>query len=435
MKNKGTLYGLLLLISTSGFGQDLLSLEQVIQVCLEKNYDVAVARNTAEIAENSAVMGNAGLVPTVALNGSANYSINNTELEFAGEIPPTNVDAAQSRGVGANIGLNYTLFDGLGTVYSYKKLKNSAVIGDLEARYTIENTLLQAVLTYYNVARLKQQYDISRDNLDISRDRIKRQEVGYEFGSATKLNVLNAEVDYNADSVSVLLARQDWLNARRDLNQLLGFEIDTQYDVDTTVSYSIGISLDSIMNSSLANNALLLAAAYREQGADFDVKRTQGQRYPRLDLNASYGYNNASNDAGILLQQQNIGLAAGLTLRWVLFDGERIDAQVKNAQLAYENSQELREKTKTSVERDVKNAWGNYENDRTVLSIEEINVATNNINFKRSQEQFSLGQITSTQFREAQRNLALAKINLNNARYTLKLSELELIRLSGRLLQ
>ena len=435
MKNKGTLFGLLLLISTSGFGQDLLSLEQVIQVCLEKNYDVAVARNTAEIAENSAVMGNAGLVPTVALNGSANYSVNDTELEFAGDIPPVNVDGAESRGLGANIGLNYTLFDGLGTVYSYKKLKNSAVIGDLEARYTIENALLQAVLTYYNVARLKQQYDISLDNLNISRDRTQRQEVGYEFGSSTKLNVLNAEVDYNSDSVSVLLARQSWLNARRDLNQLLGFEIDTEYDVDTTVSYSLGINLDSIMNSSMANNALLLAAAYREQGADFDIKRTQGQRYPRLDLNASYGYNNTSNDAGILLQQQNIGLTAGLTLRWVLFDGERINAQVKNAQLAYENSQELREKTKTSVERDVKNAWGNYENDLTILSIEEINVATNKINFERSQEQFTRGQITSTQFREAQRNLALAKINLNDARYALKLSELELIRLSGRLLQ
>jgi outer membrane protein len=197
----------------------------------------------------------------------------------------------------------------------------------------------------------------------------------------------------------------------------------------------LGINVDSLMNSSLQNNALLLAAAYREQGADFDIKRAQGQRYPRLDLNANYGYNGTNNDAGILLQQQNIGLTAGLTLRWVLFDGERIDAQVKNAKLAYESSQELREKTKTGVERDVKNAWGNYENDLTILAIEEINVSTNKVNFERSQEQFTRGQITSTQFREAQRNLALAKINLNDARYTVKLSELELIRLSGRLLQ
>ncbi len=434
MKTKGTLLALLL-ISTATLGQDKLQLDQVIQICLEKNYDVVVARNSAEIAENAAVMGNAGLVPTVSLNGTGSYSVNDTELEFAGDIPKNNVDGAQSRGIGANVGLNYVLFDGLGTVYSYKQLKNSAVIGDLEARYTIENTLLVAVVTYYNVARLKQQFDISQSNLDISRDRLKRQEAGYDFGSSTKLNVLNAEVDYNSDSVSVLLAKQSWLNARRDLNQLLGFEIDSEYDVDTTVAYALGINLDSIMNSSLQNNALLLAAAYREQGADFDIKRAKGQRYPRLDLNANYGYNSTNNDAGLLLQQQNIGLTAGLTLRWILFDGERIDAQVKNAQLAYESSQELREKTRTGVERDVKNAWGNYENDLTILAIEEINVSTNKVNFERSQEQFTRGQITSTQFREAQRNLALAKINLNDARYTVKLSELELIRLSGRLLQ
>ena len=423
------------LLSWGVDAQDQLGLDQVVQICLEQNYDVVVARNTAEAAENSAVPGNAGLTPTIALNGSGSYSNNNTDLTFAGDIPPVSRNGAESQNLGANVGLNYILFDGLGTIYSYKQLKNSAIIADLEARYTIENILLRSVVSYYNVARLKQQYDIAMSNLDISRERLRRQEVGYDFGSSTKLNVLNAEVDYNADSVTVLQARQSWLNERRTLNQLLGFEIDTEYEVDTNVVYAPELEFDNLLNSAMQNNAFLMAAEYRERGADFDIKRAQGQRYPRLDLNAQYGYTNSQNDAGILLQQENQGFTAGLTLRWILFDGDRISAQVKNAKLAYENSQELREKSNTGVERDVKNAWGNYQNDLTVLEIERINVATNEINFERSQEQFARGKITSTQFREAQRNLALARINLNNARYALKLSELELIRLSGRLLQ
>ncbi len=423
------------LLSWGVDAQDQLGLDQVVQICLEQNYDVVVARNTAEAAENSAVPGNAGLTPTIALNGSGSYSNNNTDLTFAGDIPPVSRNGAESQNLGANVGLNYILFDGLGTIYSYKQLKNSAIIADLEARYTIENILLRSVVSYYNVARLKQQYDIAMSNLDISRERLRRQEVGYDFGSSTKLNVLNAEVDYNADSVTVLQARQSWLNERRTLNQLLGFEIDTEYEVDTNVVYAPELEFDNLLNSAMQNNAFLMAAEYRERGADFDIKRAQGQRYPRLDLNAQYGYTNSQNDAGILLQQENQGFTAGLTLRWILFDGDRISAQVKNAELAYENSQELREKSNTGVERDVKNAWGNYQNDLTVLEIERINVATNEINFERSQEQFARGKITSTQFREAQRNLALARINLNNARYALKLSELELIRLSGRLLQ
>ncbi|MCE2495013.1 MAG: TolC family protein [Flavobacteriales bacterium] len=423
------------LLSWGVDAQDQLGLDQVVQICLEQNYDVVVARNTAEAAENSAVPGNAGLTPTIALNGSGSYSNNNTDLTFAGDIPPVSRNGAESQNLGANVGLNYILFDGLGTIYSYKQLKNSAIIADLEARYTIENILLRSGVSYYNVARLKQQYDIAMSNLDISRERLRRQEVGYDFGSSTKLNVLNAEVDYNADSVTVLQARQSWLNERRTLNQLLGFEIDTEYEVDTNVVYAPELEFDNLLNSAMQNNAFLMAAEYREQRVDFDIKRAQGQRYPRLDLNAQYGYTNSQNDAGILLQQENQGFTAGLTLRWILFDGDRISAQVKNAKLAYENSQELREKTNTGVERDVKNAWGNYQNDLTVLEIERINVATNEINFERSQEQFARGKITSTQFREAQRNLALARINLNNARYALKLSELELIRLSGRLLQ
>ncbi len=433
MKNRLAVFlGVLLF---SAHGQDLLSLDQVVQICLERNYDVVVARNTAKIAEYAAVPGNAGLTPTVTLNGNSNYSISYVDLEFAGDIPPSVIDRARSQGIEGNISMNYALFDGLGTIYSFRQLKNQATIADLEARYAIENTLLQTVVTYYSVARLRQQYDIALANLAISRDRLRRQKAGYDLGSSTRLNVLNAEGDYNSDSVSVLQVRQAWLNERRTLNQLLGFSIDRAYEVDTLVTYAPAIGLDSILNSAMQNNALLLAAAYREQEADLGIKRMQGQRYPRLDLNAQYSYARNQNEAGILLRQENRGFSGGLTLRWVLFDGERISAQIQNARLAYESSQKLRDKTAAGVERDVRNAWGNYQNDRIVLNIERINVATGQLRFERSQEQFARGQITGTEFREAQRNLALARINFNNARYALKLSELELTRLSGWLLQ
>ena len=52
-------------------------------------------------------------------------------------------------------------------------------------------------------------------------------------------------------------------------------------------------------------------------------------------------------------------------------------------------------------------------------------------NFDRSEERFKLGQITSLEFRQAQINLINSKTSLNNAKFDAKLIELQLLQLSG----
>ena len=66
--------------------------------------------------------------------------------------------------------------------------------------------------------------------------------------------------------------------------------------------------------------------------------------------------------------------------------------------------------------------------------LEEKNLESAELNFKRTQELFNLGQVTTTQFREAQLNLISARNNISSAKYTAKLLEIELMRLSGQLL-
>ncbi len=56
-------------------------------------------------------------------------------------------------------------------------------------------------------------------------------------------------------------------------------------------------------------------------------------------------------------------------------------------------------------------------------------------NFDRTQEFFALGQATSIQFRNAQLNLQLVQNQINDLRYDIKLSEMELLHLSGQLVQ
>jgi len=69
-----------------------------------------------------------------------------------------------------------------------------------------------------------------------------------------------------------------------------------------------------------------------------------------------------------------------------------------------------------------------------VLTAQEQNVISNQNNFDRTQERFKLGQITSLEFRQAQINLINAQTALNNAKFDAKLIELQLLQLSGDIL-
>ena len=55
-------------------------------------------------------------------------------------------------------------------------------------------------------------------------------------------------------------------------------------------------------------------------------------------------------------------------------------------------------------------------------------------NFNRTQEKFKIGQVNSIEFRQAQLNLLNAELNRNQAKFSAKLSELQLLQISGDLL-
>lgn len=251
-----------------GFGQELLSLERALEMALTNNPDIGIFRNQKQVAANMAHPGNAGLLPSVQINSSYNYNINDTELEFANNIPPNDIEGAESRAFNAAIQANYTLFDGLGTIYTYQQLKNSAVIADVEARMNTENILLQVISTYYEVARLKDQYTIATENLAISGDRLARAQHGYEMGNTTKLDLLNAEVDFNRDSISAIQAQQLYENGVRSLNFVMGVDIDTEYTVVVGTIEPRVFSIEELWSGALENNAMLLSAAYNQQQAE-----------------------------------------------------------------------------------------------------------------------------------------------------------------------
>jgi outer membrane protein TolC len=443
----------------SVFAQEqLLTKEQAVALALENNFGIKVAKNLVEIADNNASILNSGFLPTLTGTAGSNYQRDDSSFEFPGQFlrdddgsvrtdpntgspiprPITELYKAEAQRYNAFLNANYLLFDGMGRFYNYQRLKEQYQLSELQARETIENTMVQLFSVYFEVARLTENEKVQQQALEISAQRIQRVEYSFEYGQNTKLDILNAQVDGTNDSINLLNTKQQLANTKRDLSVLMNQDLNNYFEVDTLVQFIPKIEIETYIAQTDLNNVALLQTERNLSINKYDIKVNQSGYLPTIGLNGAYGWNLNQNAPGPFFpgvtvnNRRNFGL--GATLTWNLFDGGGTNVRVRNAKIAYENRELEKQQIKLEVDRDIQNAKAIYENRLTIYQIQEQNVVTNLNNFDRSREQFQLGRISSIEFRQAQINLLNASTNKNLAKYDAKLAELQLLQLTGQLL-
>lgn len=437
--------------------EKLLSKQDAVKLALENNFGIQVAKNQVEIAENNQSILNSGYLPTLTGNAGANYQRDDSTFEFPGQFlrdnngepllddsgnpvprPEASLYKAEAQRYNASLAAEYTLFDGLGRFYNYKRLKEQYQLSELQARETIENTMLQLFSVYFEIARLTENENVLNQALEISIQRITRAEYAFEYGQNTKLDILNARVDVTNDSINLLNVQQQLANTKRDLNVVLNQNLNETYQVDTLINFIPKLQLEEFVDQAKLNNVAVLQTEKNLKINAYDIKVNQSGYLPTIGLNGSYGWNLNQNAPSAFFPGVNVNndrnFTLGARLTWNLFDGGGTAVRVKNSKIAYENQELLKQQIELEVNRDIQNALAIYENRLNIFKIQEQNVVTNSNNFERSKEQFQLGRITSIEFRQAQINLLNAQTNKNLAKYDAKLAELQLLQLTGQLL-
>ncbi|WP_027880547.1 TolC family protein [Mesoflavibacter zeaxanthinifaciens] len=414
--------------------QQVLTKEEAVKLALDNNYDIKIANNNVQVAENNTSVLNSGYLPTVTGTAGATYNLDNTEAEFSNG-NSTVLNGAESNRYNAGVSLNYTIFDGLGRHYNYKRLKEQYQLSELQVRETIENTIVQLFSVYYNVAQLSENLETLDQTLLVTKDRLVRAEYQFDYGQNTKLEVLNAEVDINTDSINIINTKQDLKIAKRDLKLVLGETFTEDFNVETEVDFLLQFKKDSLFEKAKQRNVALLQTEKNIAISQLDIKSGKSAYLPTLGLTGSYGWNkNNNNAASFVTVSTNTGLSGGLNLSWNLFDGGATITRVRNAKVNLETQQLQKENILLSIQRDFDNAWDDYMNKLEIYNIQEKNIITAQNNFDRTQEKFKIGQVNSIEFRQAQLNLLNTELSRNQAKYAAKLAELQLLQISGELL-
>ena len=435
MIRKSIIASLIVCASAMANGQEVYSLKKCIETGLEKNYSIRIIKNEQQKSKNNATPGNAGYLPTLDLNGGYSGNINNTRSTLTdGTVEKSNGISTETANAGLN--LNWTVFDGFGIQATYSKLKELQQMGELNTRMTIEDFVANLTSEYYNLIRQKIRMRNLRSSVDLSKERLRIVEERYSIGSMSRLDLQQAQVDFNADSSKLLTQFEAVNSSRIRLNELMALdEVGNELFIKDSVIYPNPLLDETVLwKQTMEANTSLLAAQKNRTLSELDYKKAKSRNYPYVKLNAGYGYTANWYEVGTTDLQQRLGINYGLTIGFNIFDGMNKRREQRNARLDIQNQALRMQELELSLRADMSNLWMAYKNNLELWKLEKENQVVAQENYSIATDRYKLGDLSGIELREAQNSLLEAEERQSIAEYATKLCEISLLQLSGQIL-
>src|SRR5882762_7727536 len=279
------------------FAQQTVTVEEVVQMAIQKNYDIRVAQTTAatQFTDKRFIYG--AFLPSLNVSGSHIQNNNNSSTKYFPSANRADLDVFNvgSTSDNANLQLAWTVFDGTKMFATRRRLLQLAEWGETNIRNQIVNTVAATTTNFYNIVRQQKQLKAIEEVMAVTLERVKLAERKLEVGTGAKPELLQAKVDLNAQRV--LVVQQEILiqQIKDQMNGQLGFGLPDQYDIADTIPINMNLNFDEIVASIENSNQTVLAAKRNLEVATIAIRENRAGRYPVLQLLSSYGLSRSEN--------------------------------------------------------------------------------------------------------------------------------------------
>lgn len=418
--------------STLGYTQEILTAEQALATALENNYEIRMAKNELRIDSLSHSPGFAGMLPRVNAFLDDNNSIQNLE-QTRSDGTVNSQDDAKNNSLNYGVELDWTLFDGFKMFATHQRLKEQRNLGSNTLKESIIGNLSDVLITYYDLVQQQQQLAALDSTVVISKQRVTLAQNRFDIGKASKLEVLNAEVDLNTDQTLFLEQQELFANTKVELNRLLARDIQTSFSVEAEIKIDSGLFLPDLKAMAMESNPELLSHIIQNKIAKLKFKEIRASRYPTVIARTSYNFSESESSLGFTINSSSHGLRYGIGINMNIFDGLNQNRSEKIAKLEIDNSKILIEQQQKTLLSQLHIAHQTYQTNLKLIALEHKNDAMAKENLEITMEKYRIGIIPTIEFRTAQLNYINAQLRYSNAVFKAKLSEISLKALSGNL--
>jgi outer membrane protein TolC len=412
--------------------QDLLTVEDAVAIALDNNYQILIASNNLKIDETGVSLGFAGMLPTVNGTVSDNRSLIDLE-QVRNDGSQVSQDNAKNNTFNYGARLDWTIFDGFGMFARYDQLKEIEKLGEAELQQAIVDRVSQVMITYYDLVQQQQQLTALDSTMVISQQRVELSNNRFTIGKASKLEVLNAQVDLNTDQTLQMRQKELYANTKILLNELLARDSKTDFKVVDAILVDNGLELSQLESLAMQLNPQLQAQLINKRIAELQLKQVKASRLPVLGVNAGYSRSESESSLGFAVSSASQGWNYGFTASINIFDGFNQNRNEKIAKIQIENSQIAIKQQEQQLTTQLATAYQTYLTNISLVELESGNVAIAKENLDITMDKYRIGTIPTIEFRTAQLNYINAEVRYSNAMFQAKLSEITLKQLAGSL--
>jgi len=412
--------------------QEVLTIENAIKIALENNFEIKLASNNLDINKTNVAVGNAGMLPKLtATLVDANRIENSSQTRQDGTVNA--LDNAKNNSLNYGVGLDWTVFDGFKMFAKLDQLKELQKLGEAQLKRTIIMKISEVNSVYFDLVQQQQQLAALDTTIVISTQRLTLAQNRFNIGKASKLEVLNAQVDLNTDKVTLLRQKESYINRKIALNQILARDSKVDFKVVDEVTVDGKLILADLMALAEKQNPQLESEIINKRVSELQLKQIRGERYPTLNLTSGYNFLESESSLGFTSQFSARGLSYGFRASLNVFDGFAQNRNEKIAKIQIKNAKIAIEQQSLLLNTELATAFQTYLTNLELIQLEETNEAIAKQNLNITLDKFRIGTITTLEFRTAQLNYINAKVRYSNAQFQAKLSEIALKELAGNI--
>ncbi|MCY1491172.1 outer membrane channel protein [compost metagenome] len=412
--------------------QELLTVEDAVKIALENNYEIKIASNDLRIDQQNVSLANAGVLPQLNATVTDNNSILDTK-QTQSDGSERELNGARNMNLAYGVALNWTIFDGLRMFARYDQLKELEKLGDAELKLAIFTKVSDVITTYYDLVQQQQQLKALDTAIVISNLRISTADNRYKIGKASKLEVLNAQVDLNTDTTALLRQKELYANTKIFLNEILARDVKTDFSVVDEVTIDETLLLPELMTLAEKQNPQLQSQIINKRISELQLKQVKANRYPTVNITSGYNFTRTEASLGFTTQSTGQGFTYGINATMNIFNGGLQNRNERVAKIQVENSKIVIEQQLKMLESQLSSAYQTYLTNLQLTKLEAKNEDIAKENLDITLAKFKIGTIAPLEFREAQLNYVNAKVRNSNAQYAAKVSEINLKELAGNL--
>jgi len=405
-----TVVCLVLVVAAPVVAGKTLNLDQCIEYALEKNERVISARNSARVAGAGVWSAFGAFLPSGGISLSSSETHSNKEFAIIEGIPQAVEESGISKGYSIGGSASLTAFNGGKNIFDYSSARSAKKAADR----MVEATELEII---YNVKRFYFAYlsalkalNVAEEAVKLGEEQYKLASSRYEVGSASKSDVLKAQVQLGTDRYDFITAENMVKSARAELAYYIGVDVNADVDFSTEYDSEVydGSEADAVKYG-FTNHPGLLAAGHNISSAKNQVRSAYGNYLPTLTLSIGKSWQNTFWSEVSQFNNIDATWNFGVRLSLSIFEGFWRKRAVTGAKADLNNARASYYYSKNAIAFEIKRAYLDLKKAREALVVAEETVNAAQEDMDLVQEKYNLGAATILELLDAQVNLTQAR--------------------------